>query len=117
MKHIPSYIAAEDDLKKKGIAEVFVMAAQDGAVMSGFSKALGIKDGSIIKLVGDPSLSATKKLGVVLSIPKIRELFGGPRCKRFAVLVDNGKVKHVAVANGEDVKDEDTFAAKVLEHA
>jgi len=116
-RHIPSYVELEDELKKKGVSEVFVMSAQDSAVMEGFSEKLGIKDDSIIKFVGDPSLAVSKKFGVLWDIPVILDIFGGARCKRFAMLVDGGKVKHIAVADGEGVKDEDTFADKVIEHA
>lgn len=92
------------------------MAVNDACVMGAFRKASGVKEDSIIKFFGDPSLTATKKLGVVFNIPLIRQLLGGPRCKRFAMVVDNGKVKHVVVANGEDVKDEETYAPKIMEH-
>lgn len=115
MQHIPSFIKNEDVLKRGGIDEVFIMGVHDSAVMNGFGKALGIKEDSIIKCVGDPTLAATKRLSTVLDAPMVRTLFGGARTKRFSALVEDGTVKYLAIAGEGGATDEDTFAGKILE--
>ena len=44
-----------------------------------------------------PLLLALSRLPLSLSVPT-----GNPRCKRFAIYVDNGTIKHVAVSETAD---------------
>lgn len=46
--HLPSYIENKDKLKAKGVDEVIFLAHNDAFVMSGWGKANGITDGSIV---------------------------------------------------------------------
>jgi len=58
--------------------------------------------GSMIKLLGDPSSEFTKALDLVLDHPGPMSVLGNPRCKRFSMFVDDGVIKSVNVAEGED---------------
>jgi peroxiredoxin len=97
-EHIPNYMKHEDALKAKGIDEIFVMSCNDGAVMDGWKKTCGVKDGSIMTFIGDPYLRCTKKLGVVLRVDKLKQMGLGERCKRFTMVVDKGTVTYVSIA-------------------
>merc|ERR1719231_1478446 len=109
---MPWYLAAQDKLKAKGVDAVFVYCCQDGAVMEGWAKYQGIA-GSMITFYADTHSEFTDATGMVLDAPPVIEKLGTPRCKRFALLVDDGTVKAVRVA-GNGVPDEDTFAEEML---
>merc|ERR1712113_1286612 len=96
-KQIPGYKAKADELKKHGVSDVLVYAVNDGAVMNAWADSQGTK-GSIITLLGDPSSTFTKSLGLVLDHPGPMSVLGNPRCKRFSMLVSNGVVKTLNVA-------------------
>jgi len=89
-KHVPGYLANLDQLKAKGIDEVWCMSVNDGFVMAAWGrdqKAIGK-----IRFFGDGSAELTKKLGLEVDIPGM-----GIRCRRFSMLVDDGTVKQVNV--------------------
>lgn len=110
---MPSFLKAEDALKAKGVDEVIVMAVNDGAVMKGWAKAVGVKESSIFTFLGDPYLQATKKCGLLLELDMLKDIGLGLRCKRFTLIVDKGEVKHVAVAGAGD--DAVTYGEATLE--
>jgi peroxiredoxin len=89
-KHVPGYLAHLDDLKKKGVDEIWCVSVNDGYVMAQWGKdqhALGK-----IRFLGDGSADLTKKLGLEVDIPGM-----GIRMRRCSLLVDNGVVKQVNV--------------------
>jgi glutaredoxin/glutathione-dependent peroxiredoxin len=90
-QHVPSYLKNLDALKAKGVAEVFCMAVNDGFVMGAWGRSQGT-DGKI-RMVGDGSGALTKALGLELDLVA-RGM--GVRSDRFAMIVDNGVVTHVA---------------------
>jgi len=59
-------------------------------------------EGTLIKLCGDTTSVLTKALGLVLDHAGVMGVLGNPRCKRFSLLVINGEVKAVNVAEGPD---------------
>lgn len=80
--------------------------------MTGWAKDQGA-EGSMLKFLGDPTSAFTKALGLVFDDPKAMEVLGYPRCKRFSMYIDDGKVVSLKVAEG-DVPAEDTFVDKTL---
>jgi peroxiredoxin len=90
-KHLPGYIANFDALKKKGADAVAVTAVNDAFVMDAWSKASG---GGDIEFLADGSADFAKAVGLDL------DASGGGlgiRSKRYAMIVENGVVKHLAV--------------------
>ena len=91
-KHVPGYLQSFDQLKKKGVSEVWCVAVNDAFVMAHWGrdqKALGK-----IRFLADGSAAWAKALGLEL------DLIGrgmGTRMNRFSMLVDNGVVKSVNV--------------------
>lgn len=98
---VPGYIEKEAELKAKGISEVLVYCVNDGAVMTGWAKDQKI-EGTIVKFLGDPRSTITRKLGMVLKHPGPMGVLGNPRCKRFALIIDDGEIKAVEVSEAED---------------
>jgi peroxiredoxin len=91
-KHVPSYVANLDQLKAKGVNEVWCVATNDAFVMAHWGKdqkAIGK-----IRFLGDGSAAWTKALGLALDL-NARGM--GVRMQRFSMLVDNGVIKSVNI--------------------
>ena len=87
-KHVPSYLAAYDKLKAKGVDEVWCLAVNDPFVMHAWAQ--DQKAQGKIRFLGDGSAEYTKKLGLELDLIA-RGM--GMRMQRFSMLVDDGVVK------------------------
>ena len=91
-KHVPGYVQNLDALKKKGVNEVWCVAANDAFVMAHWArdqKAIGK-----IRFLGDGSAAWARALGLELDL-NARGM--GVRMSRFSMLVDNGVVKQLNV--------------------
>jgi peroxiredoxin len=91
-KHVPSYVANFDKLKAKGVDEVWCLSVNDAFVMGAWGK--DQKAGGKVRMMADGSAEYTKKLGLELDLTA-RGM--GVRSQRFAMLVDDGVIKEVAV--------------------
>lgn len=91
-KHVPGYVAQYDALKAKGVNEIWCLAANDAFVMAAWGR--DQKAGGKVRMLADGSVVFTKALGLELDLTA-RGM--GVRTNRFAMIVDNGVVKHVAV--------------------
>lgn len=58
--------------------------------------------GTNITFIADTTSALTEALDMVLAAPGPMRDLGNPRCKRFALYVDNGVIKHVAVSESAD---------------
>jgi len=91
-KHVPSYVQNMDQLKKKGVSEVWCLATNDAFVMAHWGrdqKALGK-----IRFLGDGSALWTKALGLDVD----RTAAGmGIRMQRFSMLLDDGVARQLNV--------------------
>ena len=91
-KHVPGYLQNLEQLKAKGVNEVWCVAVNDAFVMAHWAreqKGLGK-----IRFLGDGSATWTKALGLELD----RTAAGmGVRMQRFSMLVDDGVVKQLNV--------------------
>jgi len=105
--HVPGYISHK---KLKDAGNVFVVAVNDPFVTKAWGASLDPTGSSGIRFLGDPTAKFTEALDLAFDGTAI---FGGPRSKRYALEVENGKVKslHVEPDNtGLDV----SAAEKVL---
>ena len=91
-KHLPGFVQNYEALQGKGADVVACMAVNDAFVMSAWGKDQGV--GDKVMMLADGSADFTKKLGLELDLTA-RGL--GIRCQRFALVVKDGKVTHVAV--------------------
>ncbi len=91
-KHVPGYVANLDQLKQKGVDEVWCISVNDGYVMAAWGKdqhAIGK-----VRMLGDGSGEFSKKLGLEMDLGGSGM---GLRCKRFSMLVEDGVVKQLNV--------------------
>lgn len=91
-QHVPGYLAHLDDLKAKGVDEVWCVSVNDGFVMA----AWGREQGAIgkIRMLGDGSADFAKKIGLELDLTAAGM---GLRMQRFSMLVEDGVVKQLNV--------------------
>ena len=112
--HISYYIHVmpADALKSAGIDGVLVYCVNDPAVMQAWSENQGVK-GDFVTLMGDPSGAFTKALDLEMTHPGPVSVGIIGRSKRFALIVKDGTVAHVAVseAEGDPAGDSDPSAS------
>ena len=102
--HVPGYLKHLDELKARGIDEVWCVSVNDGYVMAAWGKELGAI--GKIRMLGDGNCDLTAKLG----LDQDSTAGGmGRRSRRYSLLVDNGVIKQLnleeprqfAVSNAE----------------
>ena len=86
--HIPSFIRVMDQLKAKGVEDVYCIAVNDPFVLKAWGEATGATAAGI-KLLGDADASFTKGLEAEFTAPPIG-LY--ERSNRYAALVEDGVV-------------------------
>jgi peroxiredoxin len=91
-KHVPSYIANFDALKRKGVDEIWCISVNDAFVMAAWMR--DQKAAGKVRMMADGSAEYTKKLGLELDLTA-RNM--GVRSSRYSMLVEDGVVKKVNV--------------------
>lgn len=109
-------MAAESSLKAKGVDEVLIFTVNDGAVVSfwreylrggclavpkapdDIKKGLDVDQGAFVKFAGDPKGELAKACGMEMTAAGPVAVLGHTRSKRFACIVENGKVTWVDVS-------------------
>lgn len=91
-KHVPSYLEHYDALKAKGVDTVACVAVNDPFVLGEWAKATGA--GDKITLLSDGNAEFTRALGLDFDGSGFKL---GTRSKRYAMIVDDGVVKTLAV--------------------
>ena len=86
-KHLPGFIIAIDQLKKKGIKKVVCISVNDPFVMDAWGKTHNVQDK--ILMVGDSNAIFTKNIGAQLDLNN-RGL--GIRSSRYTMLVEKGDI-------------------------
>ena len=90
-KHLPGFIIAIDQLKKKGIKKVVCISINDPFVMDAWGKIHNVQDK--IFMVGDSKGDFTKSIGAELNLIN-RGL--GVRSSRYTMLVEKGHVLKIS---------------------
>ena len=106
-QHVPGYVAQCEAIKAKGVDEIWCVAVNDPFVMGAWGRDLNV--GKKVRMLGDGSAEFTGKLGLEFDLTK-RGL--GIRSQRYAMVVENGVVKSLALE--EPGKFEVSDAASVL---
>jgi glutaredoxin/glutathione-dependent peroxiredoxin len=91
-KHVPGYLANYDKLKAKGVDEIWCLATNDAFVMNAWGR--DQKVGGKVRMLADGSADWVKSMGLELDLGA-RGM--GMRSNRFAMIVQDGVVKKVAV--------------------
>ena len=98
MTHLPGYVVNADKIKAKGVDTIACMAVNDAFVMGAWGEA---QNASEILMLADGNGTLTEALGLELD----GSGFGlGKRSQRFAMIVDDGTVTHLAVEPGAGIE-------------
>ena len=105
--HLPGYVVNADKIKASGVDTIACMAVNDAFVMDAWGKSQNAEE---LLMLGDGNGDFTAALGLELD----GRGFGlGTRSQRFAMLVEDGTVKHLNVEQGPgvDVSSAETMMA------
>jgi len=91
-QHLPGYIQNTEQLKAKGIDEIWCLSVNDAFVMAAWGKQQGAT--GKVRMMADGSALYTKSLGLDRDLT---DKGMGVRCFRFAMLVENGKVEYIGI--------------------
>ncbi len=106
--HLPGFVVNMDAFKAKGVDRVVCMSVNDAFVMAAWGAA---NNAEHIDMLADGNGDFTRALGLEMDASG----FGmGTRCKRFALIAENGIVKHVFVEQPKQF--EVSTAEHVLAH-
>ena len=115
--HIPGFLRKTGELKAKGVDRVLVVSVNDAHVMDAWERVLRStvenEDQIPVHFVGDGNAEFSKHLGMDIDLSAVGF---GLRCKRFAMVVDNGKVASLDVEASpadHDVSSADNILTKL----
>jgi len=108
-QHLPGFVTKADEMKKKGVDEIFCLSVNDGWVMDAWGKDRGAT--GKITLIADGSGEFTRAVGLELDASGAGL---GVRSQRYAAIVEDGVVKHLAVE--KPMKFEVSSAEAVLQN-
>ncbi|WP_198116416.1 peroxiredoxin [Massilia rhizosphaerae] len=94
-QHLPGYIKLADQLKAKGVDEIWCISVNDAFVMGAWGR--DQKATGIVRMMADGSATFTKALGLEFDL--VAKGFG-VRSKRYSMLVQDGVVKQLNVEDG-----------------
>ena len=100
-KHVPSFIAAADDIRAKGVEGIYCLSVNDPYVTDKWEKEMGA-DRAGITMIADPAAEFTKAIGMAFTAPMVGFY---DRCTRFAAIVEDGVVTTVSVEETRGVCD------------
>ncbi len=105
--HLPGFVVHADDIKAKGVDTIACMSVNDAFVMGAWGQA---QNAEHILMLADGNAELSRALGLAFDASG----FGmGERCKRFALIADDGRVTHFAIEPPGGIVE--TAAEKVLE--
>ncbi len=109
-QHVPGYLKHADDFKAKGVDAIACISVNDAFVMDAWGKDQGV--GDKIDMLADGSADLAKATGLDLDLS---ERGFGIRSQRFAMVVEDGVVKALAVEEkpGLDVSAAEKMLDKV----
>jgi peroxiredoxin len=107
--HLPGYVVLADKIKAKGVDSIVCLSVNDAFVMAAWGKSQNADE---LLMVADGNGEFTKAAGLEMDASG----FGmGTRSKRYAMIVDDGVVSHIAVepAGGIEVSAAEAILAKL----
>jgi len=109
-QHVPGYLKHADDFKAKGVDAIACISVNDAFVMGAWGRDQGV--GDKIDMLADGSADFAKAMGLDLDLS---ERGFGIRSQRFAMVVEDGVVKALAVEErpGLDVSAAEKMLDKV----
>lgn len=89
--HLPGFVVHYDAIKAKGVDTVACLAVNDAFVMDAWAKSQNAEN---ILMLADGNAEFTKACGLLLDA---RAHGMGERSKRFAMIIENGVISHLAI--------------------
>lgn len=89
--HLPGFVVNADKIKAKGVDEVVCLSVNDAFVMDAWGKTQNAEE---LHMVGDGNADFAKAVGLDLDLTA-RGM--GIRLQRFAMIIEDGVVKHINV--------------------
>ena len=94
-EHLPGFLGYYDDLSRRGADSIICIAVNDPFVMDTWGQAHEVK--GRVRMVADGDGDFTRAMGLTLDLG----VFGlGKRSKRYAMIVDDGVIRHFNVEAG-----------------
>jgi peroxiredoxin len=91
-KHLPGFVGKAADIRGKGVDKIACLSVNDAFVMNAWGKEQNV--GENVLMLADGNADFTKAVGLDMDGTG----FGmGLRSKRYAMVVENGVVRHLAV--------------------
>jgi peroxiredoxin len=90
-KHLPGFIARREALVAKGVGRVACLAVNDAFVMKAWAEQKGAHR---LTMIADGNADFTRALGLEMDAS---DFYMGRRCQRFAMVVEDGLVRHLMV--------------------
>jgi peroxiredoxin len=94
-KHVPGFIENAEALKGRGVDAIACVSVNDAFVMDAWGRNLGVGDS--VLMLADGNADFTRAVDLMLDGSGIGF---GLRSQRYAMIVDDGVVKHLAVEDG-----------------
>jgi len=91
--HLPGYVEQADDLKSKGIKEIFCISVNDPFVMAAWGE--NQKAEGKVRMLADTCGDFAKATD--LTLEKVKTVLGSVRNQRFSILVEDGKAVKVNI--------------------
>ena len=89
--HLPGYVADREKFAAKGVSEIVCVSVNDAHVMRAWGESH--EAAGKVRMLADPNAEFTKAIGMQVDVAPL----GGVRSKRYAMVVENGKVTHLEV--------------------
>lgn len=99
--HMPSFIRTKDQFDAKGIDDVVCVSVNDPFVMQAWGESTGADEAGI-SMISDPNSNFTKAVGMDFDAPPVGFV---SRSRRYAMIVEDGKVVTLHVEQGPGVCD------------
>mmetsp|Transcript_54902 Transcript_54902/g.103097 ORF Transcript_54902/g.103097 Transcript_54902/m.103097 type:complete len:237 (+) Transcript_54902:70-780(+) len=93
-KHLPGYLNKAEEFKAKGVDKIVCISVNDPFVVKAWAKAAEV--GDKIDMLADGGGAFTKAAGLDFDTGD----FGGVRCTRMSMLVNDGKVEKINLEEG-----------------
>ncbi|KAI4495691.1 hypothetical protein M0802_008526 [Mischocyttarus mexicanus] len=89
--HLPGFIQKADELKSKGVNDIYCVSVNDAFVMAAWGKEQGAL--GKVRMLADPNGEFADALDLAVDLP----VLGGKRSKRYSMVVEDGVVKELNV--------------------
>lgn len=101
-QHLPGYLELHDELKAKGVDEIWCVAVNDAFVMGAWGRNQNVQ--GRIRMLADGSGKWTRDLGLELDLTE-RGL--GVRSQRYSAILEDGVVRQLNIEQGGKLESSD----------